>query len=311
MKNRFTKLIIFITAICIITSLFASCSDSSKNDYESNYTPNDSDYVESKGDGFSGEASNGAVPSLNTEYERKIIKTANIRAETKEFDAAIAFIENLCTGVGGYIESSSISGNRYNSGRNERYANYTIRVPAENLDSFSSELGDTLNIISSSDNIQEVTGTYYDIKSRIEVLEMQKAALQELYDQYTDYGNINYLMELQDKLFDVIAEIEAYQTQIKLYDDKVAYSTVVLNISEVVDYTEIPEEKSYFTKLGESFLDGFELFVDILSGLSMAAAFLLPVLLPIAVILTVALVLVKKKRKSIAPTSTDEKEENK
>ena len=49
--------------------------------------------------------------------QRKIIRTMRIIAETKTFDAATAAIEQLCTDLGGYIESSSRSGGsiRYSS----------------------------------------------------------------------------------------------------------------------------------------------------------------------------------------------------
>jgi hypothetical protein len=282
----------------MVIVLFASCAAGKAEADDYYYVENSMPSVE-KGEGFDNVAGSGSLPSLmNGEYERKIIKTANVSAETKEFDEAIAYIESLCTSKGGYIESSSVRGSSINSRYNYRYANYTIRIPAENLDSFTSELGNTLNIVNSSSNANEVTSAYYDIKSRIEVLELQKASLQEMYDNYTDYKDIDSLLNLQDKLFDVIAEIEAYQTQIKLYDDQVAYSTMHLNISEVVDYTENPEEDTFFTRLGKAFVGGWETFVDIVSGLSVGIAYILPELVIAAVVVTLILVLTRNKRKA-------------
>lgn len=297
MRKSIFKILTLSLAAIMILALLASCGASKEeaNDY---YVENSMPSVE-KGEGFDNAGGSGSIPSLmNGEYERKIIKTANVSAETKEFDEAIAYIESLCTSKGGYIESSSIRGSSINSRYNYRYANYTIRIPAENLDSFTSELGNTLNIVNSSSNANEVTSAYYDIKSRIEVLELQKASLQEMYDNYTDYKDIDSLLNLQDKLFDVIAEIEAYQTQIKLYDDQVAYSTMHLNISEVVDYTENPEENTFFTRLGKAFVGGWKTFVDIVSGLSVGIAYILPELVIAAVVITLVLILTKNKRRA-------------
>ena len=298
MKKSILKILTLSLAFIMVIVLFASCAAGKAEADDYYYVENSMPSVE-KGEGFDNVAGSGSIPSLmNGEYERKIIKTANVSAETKEFDEAIAYIESLCTSKGGYIESSSVRGSSINSRYNYRYANYTIRIPAENLDSFTSELGNTLNIVNSSSNANEVTSAYYDIKSRIEVLELQKASLQEMYDNYTDYKDIDSLLNLQDKLFDVIAEIEAYQTQIKLYDDQVAYSTMHLNISEVVDYTENPEEDTFFTRLGKAFVGGWETFVDIISGLSVGIAYILPELVIAAVVVTLILVFTRNKRRA-------------
>ena len=304
MKKTILKIFTLSLIAILMLSALASCGASKEmvNDaYVGESAP-------SKGEGFDSSTASGSLPSLiDGEYERKIIKTANVSAETKEFDSAISYLETLCKAKGAYIESSSVRGKSINSKYNYRYANYTIRIPAEKLDEFTSELGGTLNIISSSSNADEVTSTYYDIKSRIEVLELQKTSLQEMYDNFTDYKDINSLLSLQDKLFDVIAEIEAYQTRIKLYDDQVAYSTLHLTISEVVDYTEDTEDDTFFEKLGDAFVGGWNVFIDILSGLSVALAYILPELVVGGIILTLVLFLTRKKRQEKRAKKNEEK----
>ena len=302
MKKSILRIFVLTLAAIMTIALFASCAAGKANDFAVEESA-----PSMKGEGFDSSSAGGSLPSLmNGEYERKIIKTANVSAETKEFDAAIAYLEGLCEAKGGYIESSSVRGQSINSKYNYRYANYTIRIPAENLDAFTSELGATLNIVSSSSNASEVTSTYYDIKSRIEVLELQKASLQEMYDNFTDYKDIDSLLSLQDKLFDVIAEIEAYQTQIKLYDDQVAYSTLYLYVSEVVDYTENTENDSFFKKLGDAFVGGWDVFLEILSGLSIALAYIIPELVIGGIILALILFLTRKKRQARKAKKNDQ-----
>lgn len=296
MKKSFFKYLTLALALIMSIALLASCAAGSKEAANDFYV--EESMPSEKGEGFDNSSSGGSLPSVvGGEYERKIIKTANITAETKEFDNAIAYLEGLCAANGGYIESSSVRGKNYNSKYNYRYANYTIRIPAENLDTFTSELGGTLNIVNSSSNANEVTARYYDIKSRIEVLELQKASLQEMYDNYTDYKDIKSLLDLQDKLFDVIAEIESYQTQIKVYDDQVAYSTLTLYVNEVIDYTEDTEDDTFFERLGNAFVGGWETFIDIVSGISVGIAYILPELVIAAVVITLILVLTRNKRR--------------
>lgn len=306
MKNRIFKITAIFIALTLVLSFFVSCAAGSKEAADDYYVNESSPSL--KDDGFIGSANGGSLPSLEAgDYERKIIKTANVTAETKEFDNAIAYLEGLCAAQGGYVESSSIRGRSINSKYSYRYANYTIRIPAENLDIFTSELGDTLNIISSSSNANEVTSTYYDIKSRIEVLELQKESLQQMYDNYTDYKDIDSLLNLQDKLFDVIAEIESYQTQIKLYDDQVAYSTLHLNINEVIDYTEDTQDDNFFQRLGKAFVGGWDVFLDIMSGISVGIAYILPELVIGGIILALVLFLTRKKRQAKRAKKNEEK----
>ena len=304
MKKTILKIFTLSLIAILMLSILIGCAAAGKETANDAYI---SESAPSKGEGFENTATSGSLPSLiSGEYERKIIKTANVSAETKEFDSAISYLENLCKIKGAYIESSSVRGRSINSKYSYRYANYTIRIPAENLDSFTNELGGTLNITNSSSNANEVTSTYYDIKSRIEVLELQKASLQEMYDNFTDYKDIDSLLSLQDKLFDVIAEIEAYQTQIKLYDDQVSYSTLYLNISEVIDYTEDPIDDNFFTRLGKAFVGGWETFVDIISGISVGIAYILPELVIGGIILALVLFLTRKKRQAKRAKKTEE-----
>ena len=295
-----------ISALCliltvIVTLSFVSCASNNKADFDNSYVgsapemaPEVSDKVES------GSISVNVGTSLegSGEYERKIIKTANISAQTLEFDESLKLVMELCQSLGGYIESSSVSGNGINSRGGSRYASYTIRIPAEKLDSFDGGLGEILKVTSSSSNSNEVTSTYYDIKSRIDVLKMQKESLTKLYEQYTDYGNVNYLIELQDKLYDVIAEIEAYETQIRLYDSKIAYSTVYLNIQEVKEYVEVSE--TFGEEILEAFSDGWDAFVEFCSFIAIAFVTCLPFIITGGVMTTAIILTVKvnKKRKA-------------
>ena len=119
---------------------------------------------------------------------------------------------------------------------------------------------------------------------------------------------MNSLISLQDKLFSVIEEIEAYETQLRLYDDKVSYSTVNLSINEVVDYTENKENDTFWQKLGTSFSDGWETFLEIMTGIVTVIAFILPELVVLGIVITLIIVISKKKKKKkVGETKTGAK----
>ena len=313
---KFGRFLAATLSIILILLCISSCSTSklSEDSFSSypDFAPeaDDSIDLEINNSLANKEESEGAQNnSSEGEYERKIIRTANIHAETKKFDESLKAIELLCEKEGGYIEKSSQSGVsiKANGQSSGRQASYTIRIPAESFDTFNSELGGMLNVTSSSSYTSEVTSQYYDIQSRIEVLELQKASLQEMYNNYTDYKDVDSLLRLQDQLYSVIEEIESYKTRLNIYDSKIAYSTLNLTVTEVIEYTVVEEEKDFFTELKDAFLDGCEFALDLLKWIAIAIAAATPVLIPIAVIVViigaVVLVIVKviisiKKRKA-------------
>lgn len=295
--------ILAIAAIFILISL-SSCAAGNKSDPDY-YLPE----AEMGGSDVNLELGGADIDEGEGEYERKIIKVANVSAETKQFDESIKQLEELCQSSGGYIESSSVRGINLESdgSASRRYANYTIRIPSDKFDDFNTGVRNMLNVVSSSSNVEEITNQYYDIQSRIEVLELQKDSLQQMYDNYTDYKDIDTLLSLQDRLYDVIEEIEAYKTQLRLYDNKVSYSTVHIEINEVVDYTEIEEEKTFFEEIADAFMGGCDVALAIFEGLAIVIAAVTPVLLPLVIIISVPALIVfivirsvikKKKRKS-------------
>ena len=291
--KKFRILALSLILIVVIALSMTSCDNAaSKNDA---YMGGAEIAPEAPGTSDSIDVNIGSSLEDNSEYQRKIIKTVRISAQTLNFEESVALVEELCDRLGGYIESSSVSGNGINSKGGSRYADYTIRIPAENLDGFNDGVGDILKITSSTSNSDEVTNTYYDIKSRIEVLEMEKEALTKLYEEYTDYGNIGYLIEIQNKLYDVIAEIESYETQIRLYDSKIAYSTVYLNIREVEEYVEVKE--TFGEKIFGALEGGWDAFVNVCSGLAIAFVACLPFTITGGAIALGIIILVKSIKK--------------
>ena len=309
MKRNLTILICLSLAfICVLT--LASCEASNDLGMKDSIAE---EYAPGYGEDIKLDLNGSAIENEASETDRKIIKTAYVTAETKEFEDSLKLIEALCADLGGYIQSSSTRGVSLNNGSNRRSADYTLRIPAESFDGFNESLGGMLNIVSSSSNADEVTSHYYDIQSRIEVLELQKASLQKMYDNYTDYKDVNSLISLQEKLFAVIEEIESYKTQLKVYDSKIAYSTVHLSVNEVVIYTENQDEKTFGDKLADAFMGGWNVFLQICEGLAIAFVATFPTLAGLSIVaaiivfICVASVKRSRKKKAQAKNQNDSK----
>lgn len=188
---------------------------------------------------------------------RKLIRDANLTVETKEFEQLLTSLDEQIRSMGGYVESMSQSGNSYRNARSgyNRYAYFTARIPANRLDAFLNVVDGLGNVTSKGVSTRDVTSSYVDIESRLKVLETEKESLQKIMaaaETTTD------MLETQSRLYDVIEEIEAYEAQKRTYDSLISYSTVSINVQEVVDLTPAPEEtrgeelaRRFTTSLGD------------------------------------------------------------
>lgn len=175
------------------------------------------------------------------ETGRKLITTVHMSAETDDFDAFNAAIENKTASVGGYVESASVYNGRTlydaaNGNRQERYADYILRIPANKLDAFLNEVQDQSNIIDKSRSVEDVTLTYVDIESRKKALQTEYDRLLELV---RDAETVEDIIALEERIATVRYEIESIESRLRTFDNQIDYSTVYLNVHEVIHFTPV------------------------------------------------------------------------
>lgn len=215
-------------------------------------------YPEAAGDtAATGQLSADGTQTALDASERKLIRDADLRIETLTFDAFLPALESQIAACGGYIETSSVSGNSYYS-TSYRTANVTARIPADALDGFLSQVDGMGNVTQQSLSTRDVTSQYVDIESRLAVLQDEKTALSNILQSAETTED---LLDVQKRLYDVIEEIESFEAQKRSYDSLVSYSTVELYIREVEQETPAVNEtggqelarkfKNNLTSLGE------------------------------------------------------------
>ena len=96
-KTRIFSLILSSIALIVILSSFASCSASVSGDYMPEASPE-------MGEDVNLGLGDANIDQEDGEYQRKIIKTARINAETRQFEESIARIEELCKSAGVWKE---------------------------------------------------------------------------------------------------------------------------------------------------------------------------------------------------------------
>ena len=195
------------------------------------------------------------------------------------FDEALREIEQMVSGAGGYIESQSVDGRsiRYQGDYYERYASITARVPSGKLDSLTATLGTLCNIVSQSEQRDDITDTYYDAQARLDSLNIQEQTLLDILEKAEKLEDV---IELQKALADVRYQIESITASLKRMDSQVTYSYLNLSLREVVEYQEaISKPKTFGEKFSLALSRGGEHFVNSTQGFVLALAEGLPTLL--------------------------------
>ena len=230
----------------------------------------------------------------------KIIYSANATVETTDFDDSIEKLEALIAQYGGFIESSSVSGNNYyhssHGYASSRYADYRIRIPSRDFGTVMNSLSTLGNVPYSNTYTENITSQYYDVQARLNAYRTQE---QSLLDMMTKAEKVSELLEIQDQLSDVRYHIESLQSTLTNWDRQVSYSTISVTVQEVQEYT--PEAKlSFGEQLRLGFVRGIkgigEFFRDLLLWLLEA----LPALLILAGVVVLVVFLIRRIRRRVA-----------
>ena len=195
----------------------------------------------------------GGLSAEAAQTSTKLIYTANLTIESKDFDAARTALTDAVSAAGGYLESSSESSYPGSS----RTLSLTIRVPQDNYTSFLAAAAQAGNLVDKSEQVQDVTTQYMDIEARLSNLTAQRTRLQELQ---ATAENLSDLLEIESSLSDVQYQLESWQSQLNWYSQQVECSTVYLSLDEVKEYT--PTEGSYLSQLSSALRNGWTGFVS-------------------------------------------------
>jgi len=217
---------------------------------------------------------------------RKIIRTANLTVQTKQFDQAAAQIPALAAQLGGYVESSSVSGNSYDAGDYSiRSASFTLRIPSARLDAYLDSLGgdpQLFNITERNLQSEDITDVYFDAESRLKSLQTQEERLLAMLEKAED---LEYMIQLENALADVRYQIENYYSAIQRYDSQVSMSSVSILLREVAQYQSLAQApKTYGERLSIAFVNSWSGFVDDLGDFFIDIVYMIPGLLVLIVL---------------------------
>ena len=223
--------------------------------------------------------------------EEKIIRNASFTVKTTDYDADLERLQTLAKDMGGRVEYLSASGDAA-SGQT-RSASLTLRIPAQRLDEFLEGAEGIGNVTAMTQEMQDVSDSYYDVKTRLETQQKKLERLQSMFEAAEDVSD---LIEIESAIADAQYYIDRYTSQLKTYDGKVDYSTVRVSVREV-RVTEM-KQVTLGQRIAEGFRDSLESGAEFLEDMVIFLVSALPWLLGIGAVALVIRLIVKKAKKN-------------
>ncbi len=297
MKKRI-GVIIALLLITVLALSVISCGASNKGAADEDYITGAPSY----GENGSMEKVEGTDSSYSNGDGSKIIKNANIIAETQDYAAATEQLKSLITSVGGHISNSNASENAsYNSsGKPEKNASYTIKVPAEQFDSFISGLSNIFNVTKLSTSTEDVSESYFTLQARIDTLQAKREGLVSMLKNVDVNTDFNTWQKINSELTQIDTQLNIYNEQLKALENKVSYATITLSVREVVELTET-EEKGYGAEVLDAVKGSLTGVVEFFKVLLIALIYALPFLIMVAGTVIIVIVIIRSSiRRKIA-----------
>ena len=222
---------------------------------------------------------------------RKIIRNYDISLATNTFDDDLAYINAKLSELGGYVLSSSLSGSKPEAyGDSGRSLSMTLRVPAEKASDFVSGVQQLGKVDYIHDYTDDVTDQYFDVDTRLAVLKDQ---LERLRTIMVETDNLADIITLEERISEVMLQIEELTGTLKRYDALIAYTTIDLSINERNAISGPADTKGTGERISEGFPDTLNGVATFFVNFFVWFVSSLPVLIILAAI-TVAVVFIVK-----------------
>ena len=254
-------------------------------------------YASSTTDSVNGNAGLGFGEATQAETElysmenEKLIRTVSMSLQTKEFETLLSYLDRNVAELGGYIQNSQIYGNSMDV-YGYRSASMTLRIPQNQLDVFVSGVGENATVVRKSENAENVTLQYADTEARLKALQIEQERFLALLEKA---DSVDSIIAIEQHLTELRYEIESYASTLKVLDNKVSYSTVSLDISEVNRITPVEQNPTLLTRMKDGFSDSWYRLKDNMGDFLVWIVTNIIALVIWAAVIVAAVLIVKKK----------------
>ena len=197
------------------------------------------------------------LPSL---LDRKMIMVATVDVTVDDVARSFEDVTNIAAGAGGFVSSSS-----FGHSNDKETASVTIRVPADKYQDALGRLRKLGQVRGEQSSSDDVTEQYTDLQSRLRNLKATEEQYLGFLGKATDIGQV---LQVQDRLNAVRAEIEQVQGRINLVEHQTDLATITVHLDPPVVSNAKPSTGSRGPL--ETAADAFQASLVVLRGIATA-----------------------------------------
>lgn len=197
----------------------------------------------------------------NPDWDKKIIKTATLKVEVKDFKSYGNKIHGAVKQYGGYIAAEE-----QNLGDDRSETVISIRIPVVQFEPFINQLsGEDVKVSERKISSEDVTGEVVDTRSRLEAKKQMRMKYLEFLKQSK---NMEEVLQVQAEVNNIQEEIESASARVQSLSHSAAYSTVNLTFFQpLAGYKPTDETPSFFKRVSTAFITGGRMVGEFFVGL--------------------------------------------
>jgi hypothetical protein len=199
------------------------------------------------------------LQSGSPEWEKKIIKTANLNLELKDYNSFNTAVHQSLKSFGAYIaqEQQLQSGGEISN-------TISIKVPVdqfEHLMNHLSSLDRNVKVIDKQISSEDVSTQIVDTKSRIETKKKLRDKYFELMGQSKKMDDV---IRVQNEINSITEDIEAASGRVEFMSHQSSYSTINLKYFQVLNGAGVDDTSpNFFTNIVNEFKQGGSIITNV------------------------------------------------
>lgn len=196
-------------------------------------------------------------PAANPDWDKKIIKTATLKLEVKDFKGYNDNVHKTVKQFGGYIAQEE---QHLTDEKSETVI--SIKVPVDQFETMMNQLpGADVKVLERKINTEDVTGEVVDTKSRLEAKKQMRLKYLEFLKQSK---NMEEVLQVQNEINSIQEEIESAAGRIGFLSHQSSYSTINLTFFQpLAGYTPTDNTPTFFTRISQAFKTGTSWIADL------------------------------------------------
>lgn len=192
------------------------------------------------------------------DWDKKIIKTANVMLELKDYASFNSAIHDRLKRHGAYI-----AGEQQTESDTRIQNSLTIKVPVALFEDLMNSInGNDIKVLEKSISTEDVTGEVVDTKARIEA---KKGVRDKYMELLKGAKTMKDILAVQEEVNSIQEDLEAASGRVAYLSHSAAYSTIHLTYYQYLNGNSADTaEPAFLTKVKEAFATGGTIITNIL-----------------------------------------------